>query len=224
MIKAIFIDADNTLLDFGKCSLFAMKKAFRNIGAEFKEEYFHLFHEVNNSLWENHERGEIGKDGIFGVRWKYIFEKIGIKSDPFLFEDDFKANINTFAEKIDGAEELLSYLSKKYEVFVISNAAEKQQVMRFEKAGLTKYLKNIFTSEAIGFSKPDKNFFDKCFSLSGYSPEEVCVIGDSLSADIAGGKACGTKTIWFDLKATRDDKGLEPDMTVQKLSEIEKLI
>ena len=42
-------------------------------------------------------------------------------------------------------------------------------------------------------------FFDRCLAqLPGVRPEQCLMIGDSLTADIAGGRAAGMQTCWFD--------------------------
>lgn len=35
MIKAVFIDIDDTLLDFGKCAKYAMAESFKDFGLKF---------------------------------------------------------------------------------------------------------------------------------------------------------------------------------------------
>jgi FMN phosphatase YigB (HAD superfamily) len=50
------------------------------------------------------------------------------------------------------------------------------------------YLKDLFISEKIGFSKPSKEFFKVCIKNSNAKSENSVLIGDSLSADIIGAK------------------------------------
>ena len=46
--------------------------------------------------------------------------------------------------------------------------------------------------------KPALRFFEKCMEeLPEIAPEECLMIGDSLTADIAGGHAAGLKTCWY---------------------------
>lgn len=52
------------------------------------------------------------------------------------------------------------------------------------------------------------DFFEKGFAvLPEISPEETMMIGDSLTADIAGGRQMGMKTCWYDREQTGPSSG-----------------
>ena len=52
---------------------------------------------------------------------------------------------------------------------------------------MLKYFTHCFVSERMGMEKPAREFFEGCFAaLPGILPEETMIIGDSLTADIAG--------------------------------------
>ena len=71
-----------------------------------------------------------------------------------------------------------------------------------------------------------KDFFDGCFAqLPGVLPEETMIIGDSLTADIAGGKAYGLKTCWFNKnkQQTKLKSDGKPDYIIMDLSEIKEI-
>ena len=65
------------------------------------------------------------------------------------------------------------------------------------------YFKHCFVSSQIGAQKPSRKFFDHCFSvlrendLPGLLPEEVIIIGDSISSDISGGLDYGMRTCLY---------------------------
>ena len=51
MKKAIFIDIDNTLLDFDKCAYLSMKRSFEDFGLPFDDSMFDTFERVNLSVF-----------------------------------------------------------------------------------------------------------------------------------------------------------------------------
>ncbi len=222
MIKNVFIDIDNTLLDFDKCAEDSMKKTCKKYKIEYEKEFFEVFTVVNDSLWLKIEKGELTKFELHRIRFNMIFERIGISFDGETFEKTFREFLRKSFEKVDGAEELLKYLSTKYSVFAVSNASHKEQLQRLELAGLSKYVKDCFVSEAIGAEKPSAKFFDFCFEKSKVKKEQTIMIGDSLTADIVGGKDYGLKTIWFN----KFNKKLSPlpDFTVTNLIEIKNIL
>lgn len=225
MIKCVLIDIDNTLLDFHKCSREAMLISAENFGIVFPENYFEIFTVINNSLWEKIEKGELTRQGLFKIRWNMIFEEMGIGADGVLFEDDFRKNIKQSAIPIEGAEEMLKYLSEKYYVCVASNSEFAQQEKRLSKAGMLPFIKKIFTSEEIGFAKPSEEFFAHCKNeLPDFRKDEIMVIGDSVKADIEGANSFGFKTCWFNFGKEPHEKCRIADYIVDSLSEIKNIL
>lgn len=197
-IKAVLIDIDNTLLDFNKSALVAMNNAAEAHSIIFPDGYFDVFLKVNDELWTELQSGSITKADIYKRRWRKIFDELGISADSDEFEEDFRKEMRTTAKTVEGAEDLLRYLSEKYPVYAASNASKNQQEIRLEKAGFAKYLSGIFVSDDIGFQKPAKEFFYACCQkLYPVMPSEIVMIGDSVDADIIGAKNFGLKSIWF---------------------------
>ena len=225
MIKAVIIDIDNTLLDFDKSSNKAIELAHKSQNLEFNDKILQEFLKITSKFWAKIEKGEITRETLYKNRWKEIYANLKIDADGPTTETLYRKLLYDCAFTIDGASEILEYLSKKYVVCVASNAPYNQQVARLKKIGFDKYINHVFISEEIGSDKPNAKFFDVCFSrLSPILPAESVIIGDSLSADILGGKNYGLKTCWFDLKNTLDDRGINPDWTINKLIEIKNIL
>ena len=225
MIKAVLIDVDNTLLDFHLGSKVIMQQLFEEYSHPFTDVIYKTYIEINDVLWKKYERGEVTREEIYEARWKTVFERLGIGINSTEFEKKYLEELKTSAEKVEGAEELLVYLSSKYPVYAASNAVQERQELRLAKAGLTKYLKDIFTSEMLGASKPSAEFFEKCLkNMGGFNAEDVIMIGDSITADINGGNAIGMKTCWFNFEGKEVPKGLKTDFIVDKLHEILEII
>lgn len=225
MIKAVFIDIDDTLLDFTKCAQYAMQESFRDFSLTFTQNMFPVFEGINTQLWKRLEKGEITKAELYGRRWVTVLGKFGITHiDGDEFEQHFQKHISDSAEKVDGAEDLLRYLSSKYKLYAASNGPHEQQINRLKKADILLYFNGVFTSEMLGVQKPDKAFFDACFrEIHNISPCEAVFIGDSLSADISGGKAYNMKTIWFN-KNNGTAEEFDPDCTVSSLFDIKNIL
>lgn len=242
-LKVILLDVDNTLLDFNRCAEVSMQKTFTHFGMTFDAGILPLFTEVNNHLWGEIEKGLLTKEGLYKVRWDMVFEhieevrgvnpaKIGSTTIAGIdFEKIFLSHLATASEKVDGAQELLDFLSKKYILCVASNAPYKQQTSRLQGAGLLHYFDKLFISEQIGYAKPSNKFFEACMAeLPGVLPNEVIIIGDSLHADISGGINHGMLTCWFDRDGllydittrSADNNSIAPpaDYVVHALSEI----
>ena len=223
MIKYILLDVDGTLLDFHKCADASMEKAFLERGLPFDGRVPEAFHKINDSLWLRVEKGELTREELYSCRWNLIFERL--KMDEVggrPFDDLFRSYLTRAHEPVDGALELLERLSGRYRLYVASNAQYDQQYSRLNGAGMLGYIEEVFVSEKAGASKPDRAFFDYCLErLGSPSPDEVMLIGDSLTADIAGGIACGIHTCFFNPKHIPLPEGMVPDQVVASLSEID---
>ena len=93
-----------------------------------------------------------------------------------------------------------------------------------KKACLYSFFDGFFISDDIGASKPSKEYFDRCFEKLGNPlPDEVLLIGDSLTADINGAKAYGMPAILFDNK-NRYSETTGNVLIVRSLGEITNIL
>ena len=52
-IKAIFFDADDTIVNHKECERKALEYLFKNIGEDYKEEYQDIFRPLDRELWDS---------------------------------------------------------------------------------------------------------------------------------------------------------------------------
>ena len=139
-MQMIFIDIDNTLLDFDVCATYAMSKGLEKYGKHYENGLFECFKKINDNLWRRIEDGTLTKDGLKKIRWNLVFDAFGIKGiDGPEFEEIFHDFLAVSAEPVSGAHELLTNLYGKYKLFATSNGPFKQQDFRLEKADMKKY-------------------------------------------------------------------------------------
>lgn len=233
-IRVIMLDVDNTLLDFNRCAVLSAKAAGEVFGFEVPDTLFQIFKPINDALWRDLEKGVLTSAELFDIRWQRIFEAMGLEAGLKVggkaFEREFQKHLETVTEPIDGALELVKYLAGKYTLSVASNGPYNQQVGRLISAEMMPYIgvEHVFVSAEVGETKPQKPFFDVCFKrlsskLGALEPHEVCMIGDSLSADIIGAKEYGMQTIWYDHdRRGKDAEGAgTADLYVESLPEIQ---
>ena len=223
MIRTVFIDIDDTLLDFGACAKEAMMAAFASCSLEYHDDYYACFLAENERLWQMIERGELTVEELHHKRWQGIFELLGIDYDGINFERLFVDNLHRAHVRMKGAKELLGYLSGRYALFAASNALYQEQVERLTLAELIAYFDGVYTSELAGIAKPDRRFFDYCCLQSGSVPQECVMIGDSYSSDVLGARAAGIRMIWFNHHLKTVPADFEGEV-VYSLAEIEHIL
>ena len=224
-ITTIFMDVDDTLLDFKECAREDVRNCCLKNGITYSDDLFDFFLNRNVILWKRIEDGLLTVDELHRTRWAGIFHDYGIEADGPAFENDFIAGLRETSVPVEGAHEAMKYLHSKYQVYVVSNASNLQQTTRLRKAGLMQYVDGVFGSLDIGFIKPSREYFDYCFSqLDGTTPQQTVIIGDSLNADISGGIAYGLHTIWFNIRNVEPSDSTFPDYTIYSLSELGSLL
>ena len=203
-MQMIFIDIDNTLLDFDAYIRQTMREGFVHFGLKPYEPYMEaVFHRENGKLWRQIEQGTLTFAELEAIRWDRVFTALDIAFDGQVFEKYFRAALYDSAIPVDGAMELLEALHGKYPLAVASNGPYDQQLHRLEIGGMKPYFDYFFISEHAGAAKPAPAFFDYAFRELNENrsvpilPQETLIIGDSLSSDIAGGLQYGMKTCYY---------------------------
>ena len=64
MIEFVFLDLDDTVLDFGATERKGIEQIFHAVGIEPTEELFQRYRQINRAHWLMLERGEITRDQI----------------------------------------------------------------------------------------------------------------------------------------------------------------
>lgn len=231
MIKVVFLDIDNTLLSFSGYVKEAMREGFPHFGLpEYKESMYPIFEKINGGLWRDIEQKKITFEELLEIRWNKIFAALGIDFDGRIFEKYFREKLFDSAVFEDGAKDLLDYLAEKYTLCVVSNGPYEQQINRLRKGEILNYFSGLYISSKVGTSKPSAEFFDYCFDdlhengFESLAPEEVMIIGDSITADIAGGKQYGMQTCLYTGVKDKISDVPEADYIVAKLSDIKKIL
>ena len=229
-LKVLFLDIDNTLLDFDAAAQQSMEESFQVFGLSFRPEMMSTFNEENDRIWKKIEKRELSIEDLKHVRWQAILPRLGLSADGEAMEQEFKSRLHTSAVPVEGALKILPYLHEKYMLCAASNGPYHQQMNRLKKAGMIDYFTHCFVSEQLGVEKPSQKFFDGCFAkLPGIRPEETMMIGDSLTADMAGGRQAGMHTCWYDRKGQSVTGTAIPGMehvdhTILHLQDLKKLV
>lgn len=225
MIKTVLLDLDDTIFDFHKAEKIALIKALKQLNISTDEKILERYSQINAEQWKLLEQGKLNRQGVKVRRYKLLFDEIGVDKSPLEATKIYEQNLAVGHYFIDGAEEMLKKLYKKYSLYIASNGAVKIQKGRIESSGIEKYVKDIFISEEIGFNKPNIEFFNYCFSkIPDFKKDETVIIGDSITSDIQGGKNAGIKTVWFNPKGIKNDSDIIPDYEIKGFGEIYSLV
>lgn len=226
MIKTVFLDLDDTILDFQKGERRAIWQTLAEIGIEPSQEIIEKYMEINLSCWQALERGEMTRNEVLWGRFDRLFDELSFSGDSKATQRLYQSLLAKERDFLEGGRELLDAFrsSGKYSLYMATNGIPEVQKPRIADSGVGEYFTDIFISEEIGCAKPQKEFFDRCFArIEGFDKSECIIVGDSLSSDIQGGINAGILTCHFNPRNYEYTK-IIPDYKINKLSELIPLL
>ena len=225
MMEFLFLDLDDTILDFHKAERIALSKTLAGFGLEPTEEVLARYHVINRLHWERLERGELTRNQVLEGRFRVLFTELGHPVDAVAVTRCYERNLGIGHYFLPGAQEAVQRLHEKYRLFLASNGTASVQHARLTSAGLYPYFEKVFISQDIGHNKPSKEYFDVCFSqIPGFDPEKAMMVGDSLTSDILGGIRAGIRTCWVNPNHQPPRQDIPADFEIENLSQLEGLL
>ena len=225
MIEFLFLDLDDTILDFHKAERIAISKTIRDFGVEPTETVLERYHFINKWHWEQLELGHMTREEVLVGRFSVLFREQGIDVDAVAVARDYEKNLSIGHYFLPGAEETVDALSKKYRLFLASNGTASVQKGRMTSANLYRFFEKVFVSQEIGHNKPSKAYFDGCFAqIPDFDPTRAMIVGDSLSSDIQGGINAGIRTCWVNPTHAAAKNGITPDFEIEALHQLPALL
>lgn len=222
-ISDIFFDLDHTLWDFEKNSELTFKKIFYLMNLKISlNDFLELYRPINHKYWKLYRENKISHYDLRYQRFKLTFLKLNYKIDYsqiIKISDLYIKYLSSFSFLFFGAIDLLDNLIIKYNLHIISNGFENVQKLKIKNSGLDKYFDNIFTSEHIGYKKPDYKIFNYALNKVNVKPESSVMIGDSKEADITGALNVGINAIHFN---SNNESLHDLCIIVESLKEIKK--
>lgn len=216
-IKHIFFDLDHTLWDFDKNSALTFQQIFeeQNIQIEISD-FLLIYMPINLKYWRLYREDKVSKTNLRYGRLKDTFDAMNYQiSDNLIIKmsEDYIKYLPNYNHLFEDTIEVLEYLSKKYQLHIITNGFEEVQNLKMQKSGILKYFKEIITSESVGVKKPNAKVFEFAISKAKTTVNDSLMIGDSLEADILGALNYGMSAIHF----TSDVKPNSEIISIKKL-------
>lgn len=225
MLKTVFLDLDDTILDFARAEAAALRRALTEAGAPADDAVLARYHAINAAQWELLEEGTLTREQVLLGRFDILFKEIGLVCSAREICERYEGYLAEGHWFIPGVEALLEALAPRYELYLASNGTVEVQYRRLESAGIKRYFQGIFISGELGADKPSQAFFEKCFAaVPGFSKESAVMVGDSLTSDIRGGKNAGLRTCWFNPHGKPARSDIVPDYEISALNQLPPLL
>lgn len=223
MIKAVFFDLDNTLVDRNSSIERFAERFFVNFSDQLKSTDAT---EIATLIKDRDGGGYLSPGSGFNSLAEAIstelMEKLSWRLPPSVaaIEAYWRYEFPLCAVEMPGAFSLLTRLYQDgYYLAVISNGSDQSRHRTLESTRLHKLIAQLTSSQAAGFSKPSPGIFNKAMAQAGYLPEHCCYVGDHPINDIKGAQGAGMQAIW--LSGFHSTQALpENTLTVDRLVDV----
>lgn len=218
----LLFDLDHTLLDFDTAEEVALTQFLQDQGVQDIQAFKDYYKPMNQGLWKDLEQKKISKKDLINSRFAIAFAHFGREVDGEEMALRYQDYISQQGQTFPGAEDLLAKLVERgYQIYGATNGVTAIQQGRLKQSAITPYFKEIFISEQLGTQKPEVAFYDKIGNLiPGFTKEQALMIGDSLTADIAGGNAAGIDTVWYNPDHKENTSPAVPTYVVSEYQEL----
>lgn len=220
--EVFLLDADGTLFDYDMAEENALKIMFHKYGFSYTEDVRTKYRKINRAVWDSFEKGQITKDEMQILRFRQLFDALRLVGNPMRFNREYLVELGKGTYLIEGAFDLCkSICENNKKAYIVTNGISAAQKARLESSAIKPYIIELFVSEEIGYQKPNPLYFEYVFSyIPNVDKSKTIIIGDSLSADIAGGMNAEIDSCWFNRLYEENITDIIPTYEVNSLREL----
>lgn len=226
MIKAVFLDIDDTIYntsEFAKLARRAALSAMIDAGLPLShEDAYKLLREIIKEKGSNYNKHlNVLTKRVFGEE-KPLLIAIGM----ITYHNVKFALLRLFPNTMPT---LIDLKSKGYKLGVISNGLTIKQYEKLVRLGLHHFFDFVITSEEAGVEKPDPAIYELAMKRMGCDPENSVMIGNNFKDDIMGAIDAGMSAIYLTPGLTKlereeiEERGIDLDI-VSDIGDVRKIL
>jgi len=227
----VWFDLDHTLFDSDACMELAFATTAEAHGLGHRSEELHAeLARVNAPLWRLVEQGELALADLNNRRFELLAAATSLSVDAEAMATDYLHWLGHLGELFPGAVDVLEALAPHCSLGLVTNGYGVVQRARLDIHELDRFFDVVVVSGEIGIAKPDPAFFDvgldqlRGAGHHGVTTDEILVVGDSLTSDMAGALASDMATCWFNPHGKAQPADQRFDWIVESLQELPSLL
>lgn len=219
MHKAVFLDLDETIVDYSHTEEAALTDTWREfLRPEMSQELFlKEFHRVNDELWTRYREGSIDLNRLRTERFHFTEATLALRTPVTLVSTYYEGKLTEAAVAFPDATPFLEHLVGRYTIALVSNGIASVQHEKLARTGIRQYFDLVVVSEEVGYRKPDPRLLRYALDLAGCDADQAVFIGDSLTSDGACARDAQVDFCWVNRRH-------QPDTGMPKLAEVSDLM
>ena len=136
MVKSIFLDLDDTILDFQAAERRAISETLRRFHIDPTAAVVARYHAINRRQWELLEEGKLTRPQVLVRRFELLFSELGADCSSREVQAVYERELSQGHFFMPGAPELLEALAPRYDLYLATNGTPSVQAGRIESAGI----------------------------------------------------------------------------------------
>jgi HAD superfamily hydrolase (TIGR01549 family) len=207
MIKAVFFDYYNTLVDYDPPRQVTEAEMLGELGVKVKPEaLLHPLLAADDFLSKEHSRLSLGKRSqeelaaLYGRYHGMILKGAGVEPKPELIGALLKRwfNLKLKMALFDDVTPALYELKKRGLTLGLISNIDRDISATYDHLGLDKWLQLKVTSQDVGVTKPHPEIFQAALQKAKVEPLEAIYVGDQYEIDVLGANRVGMRGILID--------------------------
>ena len=131
--NCVLLDFDETLVSFSQSEKIAVTKVYNKYNIPATEENIQYYHQENEKLWRDFEKGKIKKKDIEKTRFQKVINKFGITGvTGDAMNRDYLNYLKNSAILLDGAMEFLEDIEDYATIAIVTNGIDAVQQNRLK--------------------------------------------------------------------------------------------
>ena len=221
MIRAIFFDLDDTLVDdtisLEQCAEEAARELAHDRGAspvDLADAYVDAAIDFWTQLGPGSPKPAMGE--IRPMMWRAALQRHGIEDGRLALElarrfDELRVErVELFPE----AGPVLNALRGRYRMAIISNGFAETHELKIARLELERFFERIILAAELEMAKPDPAVFVHAMELLGVGPDESIMVGDRYDRDVIGAHEAGMRAVWIKCRGEEVPDGARPPEAV----------
>jgi HAD superfamily hydrolase (TIGR01509 family) len=159
-------------------------------------------------------------DGFFAT----VCQTFDLVTPPKQLREQYRRRMPELAScRPHDCDALTALRQAGWRIGIVTNGMTDNQLGKIRNTGLDRLVDSWCISDEVGIRKPEPEIFRLAAERCGTTlSRDGWMIGDSLTIDVAGGRAAGLRTIWLKPKRRLESwsfTGPAPDLIVDSVTE-----
>ena len=162
-MRFIFLDLDDTILDFHRAERQALSQTLRHFHVDPTDAVLDRYHVLNRRQWELLEEGKLTRPQVLVRRFQLLFDELGIRAAPQEVCQLYEEQLAQGHFFVPGAQELLEALHTRYELYLATNGTPGSRTAGSKRRHRPLFPKHLHLEQMRAY-KPSPAFFHACFA------------------------------------------------------------